>query len=981
MSGTSIFSSTLVASVNTAWMQLLAGKPYGDADFPIEAKRGILAGLGWTGSGPLPAVDGKVIAGFFYRDNNGDGSFTAGEELSATLLGAPSLDGTGLLAKMHWNCFWFEGVEPGREYELVFEADGVERFSATVPAGPGLNVAHIRVRPTKPLVYVVSHSHVDPEWLKTYEAYMADELPHMVERLELLREDPAHGFCLDEECAARLLVERYPALTDELRQRVLDGMVEPKAIVTAGDLTMPLGESMIRQITHGELVLRDMIGADVTTPVFWSVDCYGVCFQLPQILAKAGRPYFLMGEYRWFPPQAFKGGGPADREWFQKGRWEEGNPHYKEDMPFSNERVWDHREFFMQALDGTKVLVHRSPYWVPGGSWIPKVNGRPSHLSAFKFYGWDFAAPDRELTGTLAGRNREKGECKCIVATAPQFFKAIERSEEIPTFTTEAWMGWWTGSYESRVRARQMSRRLEYAMLAMESFACMARAHGMATPDRERFESWYQLLINHHHDPQMTPMGPSLIDEVVDRYREVEARMYRLFPRGLPDRIKGDSRPGVPFAVFNPLPWPVSRVVRAAGGHSVTDHEGAAVQAQADGIDDLERESVRFLARDLPAMGWRTYYVGSDGAGGADEHTAVRVDGETLENERIRVTLEDGLVRSITDRRTGQSLVEAGDDAFVNEIFVWEDDGCICEIKPKKFAAEARFSGKSSDAARRSVFPETGPARAVAETTFELSWGVFDQRVILEAGAAVVKFETRVDWKPGEGGRRVRVAFPTSRKDVGVLRDTPFAVVDEKQGHTIKPVNGWLGVASGGCGAALIHQGTCSIQAESDTMWMTLFRSVRASEGRCESGWDIPGDHSLEAGRNEYVYWLYPFAGDWKSAGVARVAGEVNTPVPAFEVNRSGSNDRLPAEESLVSVEPEVLAFSAFKPADDRNGYILRLFNPGPDEVDGVIRVGMDVGGAEETDFREKKTDDLSLEDGRIALRFGPYEIKTVRLV
>jgi len=976
----SIFAGNEVAAVQAAWVRLAAGRPRGDADFPIEARRGILAGLGWKGSGPVPAVDGAVIAGFFFRDNNGDGAFTPGEELAATLLGAPYLRGSGLQPKTHWNCFWFEGVEPGRKYELVFEADGIERFSATVPTEAGLNIAHIRITPVKPLVYVVSHSHFDPEWIKTYEAYIADECDHVAERLELLREDPAHGFCMNEECVVRPFLERYPGSTDELRQRILDGMVEPKAVVTAGDLTMPLGESIVRQITYGEIVLRDKVGANVRTPVFWNVDCYGLCFQLPQILAKAGRPYFLLGEYRWFRPGAFKG-GPAGHEWFQEGRWEEGNPHYKADMPFSDERVWDHSEFFMQALDGTKVLVHRSPYWVPAGGRIPRVKGGPPHMSAFKFYGWDSAAPDRELTGTLAGNNRGDDECKSIIATAPQFFRAVERCGEIPTFTTEAWMGRWTGSYESRVKARQMSRRLEYAMLAVESFACMARAHGISPPDRERFESWYQLLINHHHDPQMTPMGPFLIDEVLDRYREVEARMYRLFPQGLPDRIRGDSRPGVPFAVFNPLPWPVSRVVKAAGGRSVADHTGAAAHAQAEGFDDLERESVLFLARDLPPMGWRTYYAGFGEAGKADVRAAVRVEGQTLENERIRVTLEEGLVRSVTDIHSGDTLVARSDSAFVNEIFVWEDKGCICEIKPQNFPAEAKLLGRSSEVSRNSAVTEAGPARAVAETSFELSWGVFSQRVILEAGAATVRFETRVDWRPGEGGRRVRVAFPTRCKAPGVLRDTPFAVVDEKSGHTIKPVNGWLGVTSGRCGAALIHQGTCSIQAEAGTMWMTLFRSVRVSAGSCDSAWDIPGDNALEAGRNEYVYWLYPFGGDWKSAGVARVAAEVNTHVPAVEISRSGRNKSLPPENSLISVEPRIITFSAFKPADDRHGYILRLFNPGPEEVEGFIRIGMDVDRAEETDLLENKMDNLLMEDGGIELRFGPYEIKTVRLV
>lgn len=971
--GTTEFDSASVAATDTAWEELIRKNGVEPFRPPLGARRQIIAAFD-NGSE-------SVLAGVFYRDNNRDGRFTPGEETSATLLGPPRIEGEPFTAELHWTCYWFEGLTAGRQYRLLYDVDGVERVEAAVSVRPGLNVFHVPIKPTKPLVYVVAHSHFDPEWVKPYEAYMADELPHMVERLEVLREDPSHGFSLDEESASRPLLERYPELRDELRQRIADGMVEPKGLVAAGDLTMPLGESLIRQVTVGERVISDLLGMPVSTDVFWNIDNYGLCFQLPQILAKSGRKYFLMGEYRWFPAEMFAGGGPTDKEWFQKGRWEEGNPHYKEDMPFSNPNVWEHSEFYMQALDGTKVLVHRSPYWAPHVSCVTEVGEVPPYMSAFNFYGGDFAPPDRELTGKLAEYNRTDGEHKCIVSTAPQFFRAVEGEPEIPTFTTESWMGGWTGGYESRIRPRQLSRRLECAILAMERFACMARAAGIATPDRERMESWYLLLINHHHDPQMTPMGPWLIDEVIERYDEIACGLHRLFPLGLPDRIKGDARPGVAFAVFNPFPWPVSRVVEGVGGTHVTDHNGTAMAAQPCGWDDLERKRVSFVARDLPALGWRTYYVDTPDTT-AVPRTVVEVNGNMMENEHVRIEFTAGSIKSITNKQSGEALIESTEDAMVNELFVWLDEGCICEIRPLDFPTGAELAGRSSAVSSEFEFTARGPARAVAETRYELDWGVFTQRVVLDAGAVAVRFEVTVDWDPAEtGGRRVRVAFPSGKRGLNVLRDVPFAVVDDEQGHTIRPVNAWMGVTDPGrtCGAALIHQGTCSIQTESDIMWMTLFRSVRVKDGGCHSGWDITGDQSLEAGTNEFVYWLYPFHGSWQDAGVARVALEVNTPVPSREVNPSWCND-LPCEKSHLSLEPAVLVLSAFKPAEDGRGYILRAFNPGPDAVEGTVTVGLDAAAAEEANFLERRTGDLTIMNHTIRLTFGPYEVKTIRL-
>ena len=982
------FSAGAIEAVNTAWAEANSQSAIVPV-FPLEAIEAILEAI-------KPAAGKKgaaVIAGFYYRDNNGDGRYSPGKEFSAALLGAPNLGGTNLKAQTCWNCFWFEGVEPDREYTLVYDVDGIRKSSETVNVGSGINLIHIPIVPEKPLIYVVPHSHFDPEWDKTYEAYMADELPHMLERLEVLREDQNHGFALDEESALRPLLERYPVIVNEVRQRITEGTAEAKTLVASGDLTMVLGESIIRQITVGERIISELLGTPISSEVFWNIDCYGLCFQLPQILAKAGRKYFLMGEYRWWPREAWPGPGKKKPDWFLKGETEKPNPHFKEDMPFSEPKVWDHPEFFMQGLDGSKVLVHRSIYGSsPTTRVIPGTN-RPSYLSYFNYYGGDFAPPDRKLTSEIKKLNSGAGDHKCIIATSPQFFKAIENAPDIPTFTTESWMGTWTGSYESRVKARQLSRKIECALLAMESFASMARIHGIEAPHRELMESWYLLLINHHHDPQMTPMMPGLIDEVIDRYREIERGLYRLFPGGLVDRIPGNERRGVAFAVFNPLPWPVTRAVEGAGGKKVVDHKGRPALSQPAGRDAFERRKALFLAENIPALGWRTYYLSGGKSAEVGKNKAACAAGTTMENEHLKVEFVDGLIQSVALKRSGRVVLQehtagsgagtAPGGARINEIFVWKDEGCICIVRPLDFPNEAAVVARSSEVPRTFKFTETGPVRVVAETTFKLAGSKFIQRTILEAGARALRLETDVDWRPAKKeGRRIRTAFPFASRSAAVLRDTPFAVVDGEQGHTIRPVNSWLGLSSVDktFGAALIHQGTCSIQAEDDVLWMTLFRSVRVTKDNCTSMWDKEGDNSLEQGRNSYTYWLHPFEGDWETAEVSRSAFELNMPVPSFEINRRFAN-KLPAETCEILLEPGLLVMSAIKPADnDARSLVVRAFNPGSKLIPGCLSTGFEVDKAVAIDILENESLNLAIENGMIPLMFEPYEIKTIKI-
>ena len=187
------------------------------ADFPISAKRRILELLSDGGEGAA------VFAGFFYRDFNSDESYNPGEELPATLLGLPRLDLPGIETEAFFNCYCCGSVKPGDRRRVRYEVDGIASFESELVAEPGLNLLHVPVSPQKALVYIVPHSHFDTEWGLTYEECLKHlELPNMRHRLELLQDDPAHCFCVDEECVTLPLIERsepkYASIWVESRQ-------------------------------------------------------------------------------------------------------------------------------------------------------------------------------------------------------------------------------------------------------------------------------------------------------------------------------------------------------------------------------------------------------------------------------------------------------------------------------------------------------------------------------------------------------------------------------------------------------------------------------------------------------------------------------------------------------------------------------------------------------------------------------------------
>jgi len=529
----------------------------------------------------------------------------------------------------------------------------------------------------------------------------------------------------------------------------------------------------------------------------------------------------------------------------------------------------------------------------------------------------------------------------------------------------------------------------ETLLLSAERLSSAANVAGMPSALDDLREAWYGLLISQHHDPMLTIMGPYQIHEVTERSMDSARGAQRVLDRSasfLADRIRTTSRKGRPVVVFNSLAWArsvLTTVVPEEGETRVVDHEGNAIPAQVF-TDEDGRTTLTFLAQAVPGCGWRTYFLRSAGRKAKTELAASKT---LLENENLRVELANGLIQSITEKSTGRTVFAANDKAAVGEVFIWEDEGCIAQVRPVDFMQSAKLVTRSSEAKRRVTVVEKGPARATIEVAFELDWGVFRQRISLTAGASVVDFETLVDWLPEpEGGRRVRMALPSAVTNAKVFRDIPFAVLESEQCDTITPINSWLGLADAeqSIAAALIHDGPCSQQVSGDVLWQTLFRSIRMP-GRIEDdqsdppcGWDVSGDTALEEGPHTIRQRLVVFAGTWQDAAVPRESLSFTTPAQAATTDRH--TGKLPAEAANLTVESEKIVVCAWKPSDFTDASIVRLYNPGGDPINTTLLVGFELASADETNFREEHTGDLTIADGAIPLSFGPYEIKTVRL-
>ena len=135
-------------------------------------------------------------------------------------------------------------------------------------------------------ILLVSHTHWDREWYRTFEAFRARLVDTVDRVLELLAEDPGWKFVLDGQS---IVVEDYlavrPGRRADLEQVVRDGRLALGPWYVQPDSLLPAGESLVRNLLEGRRV-AESVGACST--VAYVPDSFGHPAQFPQLFAGFG---------------------------------------------------------------------------------------------------------------------------------------------------------------------------------------------------------------------------------------------------------------------------------------------------------------------------------------------------------------------------------------------------------------------------------------------------------------------------------------------------------------------------------------------------------------------------------------------------------------------------------------------------------------------------------------------------------------------
>jgi alpha-mannosidase len=587
-------------------------------------------------------------------------------------------------------------VEVGVRLDEPVTEGAARRVTATVedPEGARLTAGgEIVAASTGWTMFMVSHFHYDPVWWNTQGGFTEawHDLPGAEPRrpapvrtafdlvrahLDAARRDERYKFVLAEIDYLKPYWDTYPEDRADLRRFLHEGRVEiVGGNYNEGNTNLTHPESTIRNAVHGIGYQRDVVGGDPRSA--WMLDVFGHDPSYPGLMADAGltSSAWARGPFHMWGPRGHVGDNrrmqfPSEFEWISPN----GRGLLTSYMPNHYSAGW-----VLEQAGGLDEAVQLA--YGQFGELKPVAATRNVLLPV----GADHVVPSRWCTEI----HREWAERyvwpRFVVGLPREFFDAVR--EELgttgrrPSPQTRDMNPVYTGKDVSYIDTKQAQRAAEVAVLDAERLATLAALGGAPYPDEELDKAWRQLVYGAHHDAITGSESDQVYVDLLGGWREAYELGARARGRALGELASraDTSGPGRPIVVANTLSWQrdgitqVTLAFEAAAadgwpGVRIADEAGEPVPALGEGVrrdasGRLSEITLTFLARDVPALGYRVYHAVPDDDVPGGWAPAESGEAASARNEAFEVTADPargGVLTSVRDLRTGRELLRPG---------------------------------------------------------------------------------------------------------------------------------------------------------------------------------------------------------------------------------------------------------------------------------------------------------------------------------
>ena len=783
---------------------------------------------------------------------------------------------------------------------------------------------------TRRVLHMVGNAHIDPVWLWQWPEGYQEVRATFQSAIDRLDEYPDFVFTCDSVLFFRWVEESDPALFERIRERVAEGRFE----IVGGwwvepDCNLPSGESLVRQALYGQRYLREKLG--VTATVGANLDSFGHNGTIPQILAGSG-----CDSYVFLRP------GPKEKE-------------------------LESPVFWWESADGSRVLAYRIPheYCAPKDDLgehleraIASLPADEDEYAVFYGVGNHGGGPTVANLEQIERLNERDDGPRLQPSSLRRFFDGIAaRNGGFPTVRGEL-QHHSRGCYTTHSGIKRWNRRTENLLQRAEKWSSIADVLGAQPyPHAELTEAWKLLLFNQFHDTLAgTSIEPAYEDarDQLGHAASVAAAAFNAATQSIARRIRVEPEEEMrPVVVFNPHPWRLSADVeveytwlREAGAH-VVDDEGESVPMQLTRpLTTMSGQRGRLVfPAELPPLGYRVYQVRL----GAVEGTPLAATGTRLENEHVLLELDPatGRIARLVVKATGADL--AAPDA--RHAVVVDDPSDTWGHDVRAFDQEL---GELECVSVRLL--ETGPVRAILRVDSRYGASTLREDYVLGADVPYVDVRVALDWR--EPLKLLKLRYPTSVAATTATYETPYGNVERAANGDEEPGQAWVDVSTDGRGLAVLNDAKYGYDVRGGDIGISAVRSpvwAWHDPRELEQG----GDYEyIDQARQSFLVRLVPHAGNWREAGVPRLAAELNQ--PPFALIETFHDGPLPQRASYADDGGSAVMMTVLKRAEDDDALVIRAF--------------------ETAGRATRATLSLPLLDRTVEAEFGAHEIKTFRV-
>lgn len=577
-----------------------------------------------------------------------------------------------------------------------------------------------------------------------------------------------------------------------------------------------------------------------------------------------------------------------------------------------------YRTFTWQGIDGSQVLVHMPPEGdynsraaadgLLGG--IKRYPEKELDTALLVYGAGDGGGGPGEVHFELLDREHSlEGLPKVEFSTASDFFRELETREIAHTHVGELYLETHQGTYTSQAEMKRYNRLMERMLHNAEALAVIVGADS-----REPLaQPWRDVLLNQFHDIIPGSSITRVHREAVEMYKTVESTLQS-YTDELVDHLQGEG-----LVALNLTSFP---------RHQHVQHLGRWFAAEVG----------PYAAASLAEVGATTLSYGTDSISNGILSLRFGDSGEVVSCLDAAGTehAADGLNRLVLHKDPYQWPFDA-----------WDIAQDYMRTPPTTLRPTA-------------VTTVVDGPTVVRTTTYRFSKSTVEQRVVLEQGSPVVRFDTRVDWH--ESHKMLRAEFRPRRFGDTVRCEIQF-------GHIERPTterdsfetaqfevcaHKWVATEDASGGFAVLNDSKYGHRAKNGLISLNLLRAPT-----------FP-DKTADRGAHHFTYAFMPFA-PGELGSVVREAYALNNPLLFVEGEPFGP---------LVSTSDAGVVVDTMKGSEDGRGVVLRLYESLGRSVTVSVEASLTHTGVYETDLLETRIGDLDL----TSVPFGPFEIKTILL-